>query len=97
MKDAGIASCHSQERILFYTAGSRNGVEGVAVVGTHTQKEVDPKIRDVKQGQKITRDLLESIMKPTDPVKEELRRSSSKLNQFRHQIKEFRVSTFWTS
>ena len=49
----------------------------------HTQKEVDPKIKysfvtsvekhieDVQQGQKIVPDLLESIMRPTDPVKEE--------------------------
>ena len=29
IKDAGIAVRHSQGRILFYTAGSRNGLEGL--------------------------------------------------------------------
>ena len=32
MKDAGIAICHAQERILFYTAGSRNELEGVVAL-----------------------------------------------------------------
>ena len=67
----------------FYTAGSRNGLE---VVGTwaHThKKEVVPKkntffviekyVEDVKQDQKTAPDLLELIMRPTDPVKEKLR------------------------
>ena len=30
IKDAGIAIRQSRGRILFYTAGSRNGLEGVA-------------------------------------------------------------------
>ena len=38
-------------------------------------------------------DLLESIMKPTNPVKEELRGIVMRMNQFRTQIEEFRVDT----
>ena len=67
----------------FYTAGSRNGLEGVGTRGTVTQKEVVPKkntvfvierhVEDVKQDEKHVPDLLESIMRPTDPTKEELR------------------------
>ena len=41
--DAGIAIRHSQERILFYDAGSRNGLDGVGNRVTVTQKEVVPK------------------------------------------------------
>ena len=66
IKDAGIAIRHSRGRILFYTAGSRNGLEGVAGRGskkltlrkTHffvTEKYVE----DVKQDQKNVPDLVE--------------------------------------
>ena len=34
IKDAGIAIRHSQGRILFYTAGSRNGLKGLDGEGT---------------------------------------------------------------
>ena len=37
---------------------------------------------DVKQDAKDVPDLLESIMRPTDPVKEELRRNLCKMSQF---------------
>ena len=40
-------------------------------------------VEDVKQDEKDVPDLLESIMRPTDPVKEELRRNLCKMNQFR--------------
>ena len=43
IKDAGIAIRHSRGYI-FYTAGSRNGLEGVGKRGhTHRKSEVDPK------------------------------------------------------
>ena len=45
------------------------------VIGKH--------IEDVKQGQKDVPNLVESIMKPTAPVKEELRRILMKTNQFK--------------
>ena len=54
-------------------------------------------IRDIKQGQQVVPDLLESIMKPTRPVKGELRRKTMNMNQFRPNIQEFGVSTFWMS
>ena len=38
IKDAGIAIRHSRGRILFYTAGSRNGLEGVGERGTKDKK-----------------------------------------------------------
>ena len=78
------------------------GWRGLAVVATHRQKEVDPKgnmcfcykkmIRNGKQDQKTG--LMESIMRFTDPVKEELRRILFKVNRFRSEIQEFRISTF---
>ena len=51
-------------------------------------------IEGVKQEEKDVPDLLESIMRPTDPAKEELRRILMKMNQFRPNIQEFRVCTF---
>ena len=37
-------------------------------------------VEDVKQGQKTVPDLVESIIRPTDPVKEELRRILIKMS-----------------
>ena len=72
--------------------------------GKHTQKHVDPKkkhvfvidkcVEDVKQDQKIDPDLLEAIMEPTDPVKEELWRKTMKMGQCRPEVTKIRVSTF---
>ena len=42
-------------------------------------------------------DLLESIMRPTDPVKEELQQKLFKMNQFEPKIKKIRVCTFQMS
>ena len=50
---------------------------------------------DVKQDRKIDPDLVESIMRPTDPVKEELRQKLSKMTQISSNIKKMRVSKFW--
>ena len=43
IKDAGIAIRHSRGGILFYTAGSRNGLERVVGDGPGHKKEVVPK------------------------------------------------------
>ena len=104
IKDAGIAIRHSRGRTLFYTAGSRNGSEGWAVVGKCTKKKlylrerrcfvIEKHVEDVKQGQKVDSDMLESLRKPTRLVKEELRLSVSKLSQFRPKITKIKVCTF---
>ena len=52
-------------------------------------------IEEVRQDEKHVPDLLESIMRPTDPVKEELRQKLSKIIQIMSKIKKMRVSTFW--
>ena len=69
----------------FYTAGSRNELEGVGVVAArklYPRKRyfflIEKYIEDARQDEKHVPDLLESIMRPTDPVKEELRQSCSK-------------------
>ena len=56
---------------------------------------IEKHIEDVKQEEKHVPDLLESIMKPTDPVKEELRQKLFKIIQFVSKIKKIRVSSFW--
>ena len=56
---------------------------------------VEKYIEDARQKEKDVLDLLEAIMRPTDPVKEELRRILCKMNQFRPKITKIRVSTFW--
>ena len=67
--------------------------------------EVEPKkktffliekyIEDARQDEKHVPDLLESIMRPTDPVKEELRQKLSKIFQFGSKITKMKVSKFW--
>ena len=59
------------------------------VIGKH--------VEDVKQKRKDVPDLVESIMRPTDPAKEGLRRISFNMRQFRPEIIKIRVSTFWMS
>ena len=52
-------------------------------------------IEDARQDEKHVPDLLESIMRPTDPVKEELRQKLFKITKFWSKISKMRVSTFW--
>ena len=80
---------------------------GVDTVAHTHKKEVVPRkklfvviekhIEDVKQDQKTVPDLLKLVMRPTDPVKEELRRILFKMSQYRPEIMKIRVSTFWMS
>ena len=48
-------------------------------------------VDDVKQEERDVPDLLEAIMRPTCPVKEELRQNLFKLTQFRPEIIKIRV------
>ena len=74
----------------FYTAGSRNGLEGVVSGGPGHKKEVEKEIlfaiekyvEDVKQEEKDVLDPVQSIIRPTHLVKEELRRILFKMSQF---------------
>ena len=50
---------------------------------------------DLRQEEKHVPDLLESIMRPTDPVKEELRQKLFKMTQISSKITKMRVSKFW--
>ena len=78
------------------------GWKGYGAVATPT---VDPKkktrflvktyIEDFRQDEKHVLDLLESIMRPTDPVKDELRQKLFKMIQFWSKIKKMRISKFW--
>ena len=52
---------------------------------------------DARQDEKHVPDLLESIMRPTDPVKDELRQKLSKIDQFGSKITKIRVCTFQMS
>ena len=73
----------------------------------HTQKELVPKkktlfliekyIEDARQDEKHVPDLLEAIMRPTDPVKDELRQKLSKMDQFGSKITKIRLCTFQMS
>ena len=62
--------------------------------GSCTQEKthlIEKYIEDARQDEKHVPDLLESIMKPTDPVKEELRPILFKIDQFRAEITKIRV------
>ena len=52
---------------------------------------------DLRQDEKHVPDLLEAIMRPKDPVKEELRQKLFKTIQFGSKIKKIRVCTFQMS
>ena len=54
-------------------------------------------IEDARQDEKHVPDLLESITRPTDPVKEELRQKLFKIDQFGSRITKIRVCTFQMS
>ena len=70
---------------------------------TKTQKTISKRyffliekyIEDARQDEKHVPDLLEPIIQPTDPVKEELREKLFKITQFGSKIKKMRVSKFW--
>ena len=50
---------------------------------------------DLRQDEKHVPDLLEAIMRPTDPVTDELRQKLFKIDQFESKIKKMRVPKFW--
>ena len=58
---------------------------------------IEKYIEDLRQDEKHVPDLLESIMRPTDPIKEELRQILFKTNTFRPEITKMRVCTFQMS
>ena len=72
------------------------GWRGWTNVATHTKRKLtlrkrrffvmEKHIEDIKQDQKTLPDLLELIMRSTDPVEEELRKILMKMSQFRPQI-----------
>ena len=77
------------------------GWRGWASGGSDTKRKLYPRkrhffviekyIEDAKQEEKDVPDLLEAIMRPTDPVKEELRQNLFKMTQFRPEITKIRV------
>ena len=56
---------------------------------------VEKSIEDAEERQKIDPDLVESIMKPSGLVKEELRLILFKMGQSESQVTKIKVSTFW--
>ena len=56
---------------------------------------IEKYIDDVRKHEKDVPDLLESIMRPADLVKEGSRRNLSKIDQFVPKISKIKVSTFW--
>ena len=81
------------------------GWRGWTSVAADTKRKLYPRerhffvmeksIEDARQEENNVPDLLEAIMRPTDPVKEELRPILFKLSQFRPKITKIKVSTFW--
>ena len=70
----------------------------------HTQKQktiskrqfflIEKYFEDARQDEKHVPDLLEAIILPPGPVKDELRQKFFKITQFGSKIKKMRVSTF---
>ena len=73
-------------------------------VCTHTKKQktiskrqfflMEKCLEDARQDEKHVPDLLESIMRPLDPVKDALRQKLFKILQFDSKIKKMQVSKF---
>ena len=102
MEDAGIAIRHSRGRKLFYTAGSRNGLEGVEVVCppklTLRKRHfflMEKYIEDARQDEKHVPDLLESIMRPPGLAKEEIRPILFKMSQIWFQTPKNQAFNFF--
>ena len=105
IKDADIAIRHSRG----YTFSILQGLEmgwrrWTQRVREHKNKltlsktyffVIEKYVEDVNQDEKDVPDLLESIMKAPGLAKEELQRISCKMSQFRSQITQIKVSTFW--
>ena len=78
---------------------------GLADCGEITQKQktrskrhvflIEKCFEDVRQDEKHVPDLLESIIQPPDPVKDELRQKLFKIDPNSTKIKKMRVSKFW--
>ena len=87
IKDAGIAIRHSRGYTFSILQGQEISCRGCSGVST----KVDPKkkhvflvekyFEDTRQDEKHVPDLLESIIQPADPVKEELRQKLFKISQ----------------
>ena len=58
---------------------------------------IEKYIEDARQDEKHMPDLLESIIQPPDPVKDELWQKLFKIDQFGSKIKKIRVCTFQMS
>ena len=56
--------------------------------------EIGKYVEDFRQDERYVPDLLESIMRPTDPVKEELRRILFKITQIMSKIQKIRFQLF---
>ena len=105
IKDAGIVIRHSRGYIISIMQGPEMVLRGwnrcvSEHKNTNTLKKTDVFLvekcfEDARQDEKHVPDLLESIMRPPGPVKEELRQKLSKTTQFESKIKKMRVSKFW--
>ena len=87
----------------FYTAGSRKGLDGVDNGGhqvtTDAKREclrrkthilvIEKYVRESNRIKKVP-DLVELIMKPTDPVKDELQRKTMNMHQLKPEITHIR-------
>ena len=81
------------------------GWRGLPAIGRTTKRKlyrrkrnfflIEKSIEDARQDEKHVPDLLESIMRPTDPVKEELRQKLFKIDEFGSKITKIRISKFW--
>ena len=106
IKDAGVAIRHSRGYIISILQGPEmNLMEWNGCVHEHKNRKPNKKtyffrmekyIEDLRQDEKHGPDLLEAIMRPTYPIKDELRQKLFKIDQFGSNIKEMRVSKFWT-
>ena len=112
IKDAGIAIRHSRGYIISILQGPDTDLrEWSRCVDTEKNRKPyqkgtfslwTKKIEDAWQDEKHVPDLLEAIIQPPDPVKDELRQKLSKMTQIKSKITKIKskitkikVPTFW--
>ena len=97
IKDAGRAICHSRGYIISILQGLEMGWRGMkwCVRGHKNKLTLRKNVQDAKQDEKHFLLLLDSMMRPTFLVEEELRLILFNMSQFGSKISKIKVSTFW--
>ena len=105
LADAGIEIRHSRGYTFSILQGPETDLrEWIRCVRSQKKQKtiskryfflIEKYFEDARQDEKHVPDLLEALMRPTDPVKDELQQKLFKMTQFESKIQKIKDSTFW--